>query len=355
MTQTALATVQGLTLGVHTARVNAVVENGDRKSSQWRFRVSPNGDNGGIPTAGPQPTPGLSVTAALETGRFVPAVDGRVLANGGDMKVSVDVSGTQPLSGAQIVLDGKQLDTKIETVSGAGTRTGTGTGAGAGASSSNLYRISATSPPVQAGRHTVIASVVSSSGNSHSSQWTFTALVTDADHAYFNETGYFVTQPFLSYWQQNGGLALFGYPISDLLQKADSATGEVYIAQYFERARFEQHHSLGNQVILGRLGALVHPPGAAVQPKAGYQFFPETGHNVSPTFLKYWNDHGGLAVFGYPITEERIEKNPIDGKEYTVQYFERNRFELHPEQAGTLFEVQLGLLGTQAYNQEYGR
>ncbi len=83
MTQTALATVQGLTLGLHTARVNAVVENGDRKSSQWRFRVSSNDDNGGIPSEGPQPTPGLPVTAALETGRFVPAVNGRVLADGG--------------------------------------------------------------------------------------------------------------------------------------------------------------------------------------------------------------------------------------------------------------------------------
>jgi hypothetical protein len=30
-----------------------------------------------------------------------------------------------------------------------------------------------------------------------------------------------------------------------------------------------------------------------------------------------------------------------------VQYFERNRFEYHPENAGTPFEVLLGLLGNQ--------
>jgi len=40
--------------------------------------------------------------------------------------------------------------------------------------------------------------------------------------------------------------------------------------------------------------------------------------------------------------------NPSDGKEYTVQYFERARFEFHPEAAGTPYEVQLGLLGAQA-------
>ena len=150
------------------------------------------------------------------------------------------------------------------------------------------------------------------------------------------------------------GLGLFGYPISDPVQETDQSTGEAYTAQYFERARFEQHPSLGGQVVLGRLGALLNEPEPAAQPKDGYTFFPETGHNVSPAFLKYWNETGGLAVFGYPITEERTEKNPVDGKEYTVQYFERNRFELHPEQAGTPFEVQLGLLGTQLYKQLYG-
>src|SRR5262249_29825445 len=31
----------------------------------------------------------------------------------------------------------------------------------------------------------------------------------------------------------------------------------------------------------------------------------------------------------------------------TVQYFERNRFEYHPENKGTQYEVLLGLLGTQ--------
>ena len=41
--------------------------------------------------------------------------------------------------------------------------------------------------------------------------------------------------------------------------------------------------------------------------------------------------YGGLPVYGYPITEEFIEKSPTDGKPYKVQYFERNRFEYHPE------------------------
>jgi hypothetical protein len=52
-------------------------------------------------------------------------------------------------------------------------------------------------------------------------------------------------------------------------------------------------------------------------------------------------------TFGYPITEEFLEENPEDGKTYIVQYFERARFEYHPEYAGTHSEVLLGLLGNE--------
>jgi hypothetical protein len=62
-------------------------------------------------------------------------------------------------------------------------------------------------------------------------------------------------------------------------------------------------------------------------------------------FLRFWQQTGGLEVYGYPISEEVTEVSPTDGRLYTVQYFERNRFEYHPEHAGTRYEVMLGLLG----------
>ena len=45
------------------------------------------------------------------------------------------------------------------------------------------------------------------------------------------------------------------------------------------------------------------------------QYFPETGHSISGRFLEYWRTNGGLAVFGYPLTDERNEG------ERKVQYF----------------------------------
>ena len=46
--------------------------------------------------------------------------------------------------------------------------------------------------------------------------------------------------------------------------------------------------------------------------------------------MAYWNAHGGLAQFGYPISE-LITETLDNGQPYQVQYFERARFELHPE------------------------
>ena len=54
-----------------------------------------------------------------------------------------------------------------------------------------------------------------------------------------------------------------------------------------------------------------------------------------------------MTIFGYPITEEIAEG------ELTVQYFERARFEHHPENQPP-YDVLLGLLGREALNARYG-
>ncbi len=61
-------------------------------------------------------------------------------------------------------------------------------------------------------------------------------------------------------------------------------------------------------------------------------YFPETMHSLGGGFRQYWEMHGGLSIFGFPISEEFSEVGS-DGQTYTVQYFERHRFEFHPELA----------------------
>ena len=57
----------------------------------------------------------------------------------------------------------------------------------------------------------------------------------------FPETGFTVTDPFLSNWHSGGELRRFGYPISPSFEERSDADGKPYIVQYFERAVMEYH------------------------------------------------------------------------------------------------------------------
>src|SRR3954469_13586632 len=88
-------------------------------------------------------------------------------------------------------------------------------------------------------------------------------------------------------------------------------------------------------------------------PGSGSQTFPETGKTVTGIFLDYWNNNGGLAQQGFPISNLMNEASDLDGKSYAVQYFERAVFEYHPEQSDPKFKVLLSQLGTFQYKKKY--
>jgi hypothetical protein len=166
---------------------------------------------------------------------------------------------------------------------------------------------------------------------------------------YFSQTGHTLRGPFLRYWQEHGGLAQFGYPLTEEFFEPSGPDNAPLQVQYFERNRFELHpENAGTpyEVMLGTLGREFRPQDPPAPQQADALYFPETGHNLSGKFREYWEAHGGLAVHGYPITEAAMERS-TNGKDYLVQWFERSRFELHPENAGSEHEVLLGLLGRQ--------
>jgi hypothetical protein len=78
-------------------------------------------------------------------------------------------------------------------------------------------------------------------------------------------------------------------------------------------------------------------------PSDGATYFPQTQHTLRGTFKAYWKANGGLPIFGYPTSEEFAERGE-DGREYRVQYFERYRLELHPENRPP-YHVLLSRLG----------
>ncbi len=177
---------------------------------------------------------------------------------------------------------------------------------------------------------------------------------TDAK-VYFAETGHTLGNAFLRYWEANGGLAIFGFPISEEFTEVSKVDNKPYTVQYFERNRFEFHpENAGTdfEVLLGLLGndqtkgRKFDPALAPFNTTESRAYFPETRHSLSAEFLQYWRENGGLAVFGYPISEPFQEVNKDNSKVYLVQYFERNRFELHPENSYP-YNVLLGRLGVE--------
>jgi len=81
-------------------------------------------------------------------------------------------------------------------------------------------------------------------------------------------------------------------------------------------------------ILSGMVGLLsLQQPVQAQQGESRY--FPETGHTVSGEFLRFYESiPDATLVFGYPITEAFTTHHPPG---LTVQYFQRARFELHPE------------------------
>lgn len=163
---------------------------------------------------------------------------------------------------------------------------------------------------------------------------------------YFEQTDKYVCFGFKSYWNEYGGLEIFGYPITNEIQE-DGMT-----VQYFERARFEWHPGVWperHDVLQGRLGSVVAQEYAGHdafertgRSKDGCEYFGITGHNVCGDFLKRWNMSGGLPVFGYPISEAFENSEGM-----LVQYFERQRMEHQPGVWPERHDVLLGLLGVE--------
>ncbi len=188
------------------------------------------------------------------------------------------------------------------------------------------------------------------------------------DERCFEETGYCISGRIRSFWEQNGGLPVFGLPLGP--QQEMMIDGQMIQAQWFERNRLELHpdNPPPYDVLLGRLGVdrleqqgrnwrdfpQFDPNNADAERCA---FFAETNHQVCAEFLEAFRSYGlnfantpgisyeeSLALFGLPLSEPITEV--IEGRELTVQWFERARFELHPDNPPP-FNVLFGRLGAE--------
>jgi hypothetical protein len=187
-----------------------------------------------------------------------------------------------------------------------------------------------------------------------------------AEQRCFAETGQCISGRFLEYWEQNGGLAIFGFPVTAAAQAANNNTGQMNLVQWFERSRFElrPEQPTPHDVVLGRLGddrlmQLGHHWQSFVKQTASDpHYFPQTGHAIDyEPFWTFWSTHGieldgqpgtstaeSIALFGLPISRA-VPTTNFNGDLVLAQWFERARLEYHPSNPDP-YKVLLGLLGS---------
>ncbi len=153
---------------------------------------------------------------------------------------------------------------------------------------------------------------------------------------------------FQSFYDQQNGASWFGRPISPLLDRAGQRV------QWFERGRLEYTAGPdGGQVQAARVGVeylagRTFPVQAAFADRAGARYFAQTQHGIVEPFLAYWEQLGGVATLGYPISEQ-LQQTLDDGTIHTVQYFERGRVEQHAHIGAAQPDLRLGALGSELY------
>jgi hypothetical protein len=155
----------------------------------------------------------------------------------------------------------------------------------------------------------------------------FTPSHAQGNNGYFSQTGHSVTGEFLDFYSSNPeATLLYGFPITD--EFIDNMGRDV---QYFQKARFEIDPTAepGKRVKITDVGSLVFEAknltAVSDMPTNTPACARYGAYYICNAFLDFFKKHGGLAQFGYPISNYSIE-----GDRY-IQYFERARFEYHPE------------------------
>jgi len=172
----------------------------------------------------------------------------------------------------------------------------------------------------------------------------------EPNRRYFPETKHYLYGGFKLYWEKNGSITAFGYPITEEFVEFIPHLAIARTVQYFERVRleFDAAGKNGPEVTIGLLGrdavALkYYVPGRYLPNTKDQAYFPETRHTLRLGFYQFWRgrNNDGLARYGFPLSEELEERNVFDNKPGTVQYFERVKLEFDKEAK----EVKVGNLG----------
>lgn len=148
------------------------------------------------------------------------------------------------------------------------------------------------------------------------------------EQKYFPQSGHYVGGDFLKkYTGVTNPEKVFGYPIT----KAYYDVKFERLIQYFEKALFVHHpeRSGDERVEVAHIGTGLYQPQDELRvysKLANCVSFTEYGVKevVCSAFRDFFEANGGVAQFGFPESNFEIHDN------YVVQYFQKARFEWHP-------------------------
>ncbi|MBX6341747.1 MAG: hypothetical protein IRY97_04760 [Thermomicrobiaceae bacterium] len=295
--------------GKHEVSVSATDAEGKVHEHSWSFEAS-----------GPRLTPAIT---------FLGPPSGEKIA-AGPVSITVTITNTDSVRAIKMLLNGKEIEPAV--TANAATQVDSSGSASVGLQAQRV---------LTEGDYTVDVAVTDDRGEEtrESARFTVVKDPAKATARYFADSGIYVRNPFKAFWESHDGPNVFGNPVSPEFVDDRGVT-----VQYFENARFERGPN--GSVNLGRLGveALGQIAPKVKDPhRPDISYFPETGHTLAGKFRDYWNQHGGVAIFGFPITEV------TDENDTKVQYFERARLELRPSEDGSGMKVWVTPLGAQAW------
>jgi hypothetical protein len=189
------------------------------------------------------------------------------------------------------------------------------------------------------GRTEINAEISDEHGATATATWALSVANDEsaADARFFRRTGQYLIEPFLSYWDDEDGESTIGPPISPPIAEGDGDQ-----VQYFRFARLEEDsEGVVHRGLIGRelFGEPENPPDRA--PGSGARQFEATGHYIIGTVREFWEENGGIATFGYPVSQEFETDNGY------AQYFERAMIEVVV--LGSTEIVELAPLGERLY------
>ncbi|UCG22896.1 MAG: hypothetical protein JSW55_12040 [Chloroflexota bacterium] len=151
-----------------------------------------------------------------------------------------------------------------------------------------------------------------------------------------------IAQEFQAFFEENGGLMVLGYPLTEAYLDSD----DELLIQYFQRLRLEYDQSQ-DRISLTPLGRWamgdeqVLIPGVGAGPSDGLE---GSELEVQDAFLAFYEANGGEELFGRAISGE------LEDGGRRAQYFENALLEWQPD-APLDYRVQLGHLGEAHYRQ----